>query len=232
MSVTQLSVYNRALTALGQRRLATITEQCEPRRVLDDLWADCLQYCLEQGMWNFAMINSSLAADMGSGDINYSHKYDKPGDLVHLFAISSSSTYDPPLVNDFVDQQAHWYANVATVYLRYTSNDGTSGGGNLGFWTQTFATYVAHVLAAWSAVRITGSEAMAQAMEVKAQRYLLAALAIDSVPMLPGMRPFNAEARSKPVESHQPTPVEMAPFFIAGGLAAQAAPAAGGDTQR
>ena len=34
----RLDVYNGALRRLGSRRLASLTENREPRRVLDDIW--------------------------------------------------------------------------------------------------------------------------------------------------------------------------------------------------
>lgn len=222
MGTTQLAIYNRALAALGARRIADLTEQREPRRVLDDLYSDCIQFCLEQGMWNFAMRNAAVDGT-ASGAFGYAYVYTKPADLVHLFTVANSVTMDPPLTTDFVDQQGLWYGNAATLYVRYTSNDATSGGGNLALWTQSFATYLAHVLAAWAALRVTGAEPTSEAMERKAARYLIPALAIDSVPSLPGLRPFNAEARAKPVEGHQAQPIDMVPF-MASAMAPGAAP--------
>ena len=212
---TQLDVYNRALAALGARRIASLVEAREPRRVLDDLWADCVQFCLEQGMWNFAMLATNIASS-GAGIFNYTYAFTKPTDLVHLFSASISANFDPPLVGDFIDMQGDWYANSTPLYVRYTSNLTPQAGANPALWTMTFTTYVAHVLAAWAAIRITGNGAIAEAMERRAQRYLLGALAIDSVPQLPGLRPFNSEARAKPVEGHQPQPIDMAPFYAAG----------------
>ena len=37
MANDQLSLYNNALTVLGERKIASLTENREPRRVLDDV---------------------------------------------------------------------------------------------------------------------------------------------------------------------------------------------------
>jgi hypothetical protein len=38
MSASKLKLYNDALGILGERRLASLTENREPRRVLDEVW--------------------------------------------------------------------------------------------------------------------------------------------------------------------------------------------------
>src|SRR3546814_10721056 len=56
MTATQLSLYNGALRLCGEAKLANLTEDREPRYVLDDVWDDgALRHCLQQGLWNFAM---------------------------------------------------------------------------------------------------------------------------------------------------------------------------------
>jgi hypothetical protein len=61
--ITRLGLYNDALTLhLGERRLAGITENTEPRRILDAAWDRSGQpdggpiHCLELGYWNFATV--------------------------------------------------------------------------------------------------------------------------------------------------------------------------------
>jgi hypothetical protein len=208
---TKLGIYNRALIAMGERTLASLVEEVEPRRVLDDLYPDCLQFALEQGMWNFAMRNAALTP-AGGGDMNYANVFTKPTDLVHLFLASEAAAYNLPLVNDFIDQQGQWFSNAATLYVRYSSNDVTDGGANLAKWSQTFTTYFVHLLAAWAAIRISGAGPLSELLEARVDRYLMAALAIDSVAMAPGLRPFDAQARAMPVEGHALHPIDILPF--------------------
>jgi hypothetical protein len=214
VSTPQLAVFNRALGAMGERALSNVAEPREPARVLLSFWPDCVQFCLEAGLWNFALRSATLTSSGGSA-LNYSNAFNKPADFVHLFTASLSPSLDPPLVNDYVDQGAQFFANGANLYIRYSSNDPSAGGGNLSLWTTSFSTYVAYVLAAWSAFRLTGNIALADSLDRRSGDYLLRALAIDSVAALPGLRPFNAEARALVVEGHQPQPIDIAPFYAA-----------------
>ena len=51
----KLSIYNGALNILGERKLASETENREPRYQLDDIWDnDMVDRCLQMGQWNFA----------------------------------------------------------------------------------------------------------------------------------------------------------------------------------
>ena len=43
----KLTVYNETLGLLGERKLASLTEQREPRRVLDGFWDQTVAYCLD-----------------------------------------------------------------------------------------------------------------------------------------------------------------------------------------
>lgn len=222
----KLTLYNLALANLGQHRIDTLGSPTERRRILDSYYPSCVQFCLEAGMWNFAMRTAALNTS-GAGAMNFALAFNKPLDFVHLFDVAKTASFDPPLVKDFIDQGAQLYASTSPLYIRYTSNDASVAGGNLSLWTMTFTAYVAHVLAAWSALRITGRGDLGDLMEARSRRYLLNALAIDSVPMLPGLRPFNAEARALEVEDHQAQPIDTQPFSVALGFG-QAPPQAGG----
>jgi len=58
-SVQQLGLYNMACTLCGERVLASLTENRESRRLLDQAWTDgnggAIQFCLEQGLWSWAI---------------------------------------------------------------------------------------------------------------------------------------------------------------------------------
>ena len=52
----RLSIYNDALLLCGERGLASLTENTEPRRLLDQVWNnEGVIKCLELGQWHFAM---------------------------------------------------------------------------------------------------------------------------------------------------------------------------------
>ena len=51
----KLSIYNGALSILGERRLASLTENREPRYKLDDVWDNnFVRRLLQMGQWQFA----------------------------------------------------------------------------------------------------------------------------------------------------------------------------------
>ena len=60
---SQLSIYNGALSILGERKLASLTENREPRYKLDDVWGnDLIRRVLQMGQWNFAKRTIELDA--------------------------------------------------------------------------------------------------------------------------------------------------------------------------
>lgn len=192
---TKLQIYNHALLMMKERRLVTLSDDKESRRTLDEFYDQILQFCLEQGMWKFAMRSTSLT-QAGSGAYGFTYTFDKPSDFVHLFMASATSDFDKPMVYEYVDEGSIFYANTSPLYIRYSSNDTSSGGGLLTSWPQGFAQYVAAELAAWTAYPITGNEKISAMLDQKAKILLANALAMYSLVNEPGMLAFNTGARS------------------------------------
>ena len=143
---SKLAVYNDALRILGERRLTSLTEARDHRYHLDDEYAVALDYCLEQGFWNFAMRSVSMTASASiTVAFGYQHAFEKPTDWLRTYQMSNNENF-APLLNDFKDEGGVWYADATPLYLRYVSND-TSYGGNLALWSPSFAYYVAARLA-------------------------------------------------------------------------------------
>lgn len=208
---TKLSIYNHALLLMKERRLATLTEDRESRRVLDEFYDQCVQFCLEQGMWKFAMRGVSIAQS-GSGLYGFTYKFDKPNDFIHLFSASEAADYDPPLVYGFVDEADIFYGNVTPLRVRYSSNHATLGGGLLADWPQGFAEYVATELAAWSAYAITGNERVAMMLDRRSKILLANALSLYCMVAPPGQLPFNTWARAITASEAINTRPELLPF--------------------
>src|SRR4051812_14499694 len=80
MATDRLKIYNGALLICGERSLATLTENREPRRLLDQVWQEGgVQYCLEQGQWKFAMCASKFEADTSyTAQFGYTNRFQKP----------------------------------------------------------------------------------------------------------------------------------------------------------
>ena len=157
MAVTQLGLYNDALRMLGERRLASLAENREPRRVLDDIWNDgAVDYCLEQGYWNFAMravrIDKSTTTVPAFGYLN---AFDKPNDLIRTAGVGEDEFFNIPLVR-YLEETGFWFADIDPIYVRYISNSATYGN-DFTRWPATFSKYVAAYLASEACLTLTQS---------------------------------------------------------------------------
>lgn len=170
---TQLSIYNKALGYIGERSLATVSDNTEPRRVLDQYYSDAVVYCLEQAQWKFAERYASLTA-IAPPVVSYglAKAFLKPTDFVRLNAVATETTFDNP-PNKWLETGTHWYSDSTTsLHIQYVSKDATYGL-NLALWPEAFADFVAYYLATRIAPRIAptamegeqGQQAEGQAAE-------------------------------------------------------------------
>lgn len=144
----QLVLYNGALRMVGERKLGSITEAREPRRVLDDVWAEgAVKACLEAGAWGFATRTALMTYDAGlEPDFGYQYGFEKPEDWVRTNAISLDEYFNQPLTG-FTDEAGVIYTDSPEVYLSWVSDDETYGM-NYSIWTPSFKNYVMSYLAA------------------------------------------------------------------------------------
>jgi hypothetical protein len=64
LATTKLSLYNGALRELGSRKLSSLSENRESRRVLDDIWDGGFRdEILESGLWTFAVRSIEIDRD-------------------------------------------------------------------------------------------------------------------------------------------------------------------------
>lgn len=147
MAITQLGLYNEALRLVGERRLASLAENREPRRVLDDIWNDgALDYCLEQGLWNFA--TRAVEIDKSTTTIpnfGYTNAFDKPNDFIRTVGVAEDEFFNVPLLR-VLEETGFWFADLDPIYVRYVSK-AASYGYDYSRWPSTFAKYVAAYLA-------------------------------------------------------------------------------------
>lgn len=142
MGTSRLLIYNNALRICGERSLATISENREPRRLLDDVWSGgAIDYCLEEGQWNFAMRTSQIDYDTSvSPPFGHPYAFTKPEDWIRTAGLCSDELFKSPLL-EYRDEAGYWYASLTTIYVRYVSND-SAYGNDLGRWPGTFSSYV------------------------------------------------------------------------------------------
>lgn len=180
----KLDVYNGALRRLGSRRLASLSESREPRRVLDDIWNNgaVVNYALERGEWNFALkavqgaYNSSVQPEFG-----FRRAFDKPDDFRRLASLSTDEYFRIPMTaSQYTDEGGYWLADDDTIFIKYVSSDG-SYGHDSSRWTESFRYYLECVMALEAAERITNSRTKVADIAEAMRRYLSEAKSTDAM---------------------------------------------------
>lgn len=149
------SLYDNALLILGERKLASLTENVEPRRVLDTVWdAGAVDACLEEGQWLFARRAAKLdySPDVTPA-FGYQFGFEKPDDFIRTAAVCTDEYYNVPLLQ-YTEEAGFWYSDYQEIYFKWISND-INFGGDLGKWPTSFKRYVEAYLANEAAPRIT-----------------------------------------------------------------------------
>lgn len=182
MAVTKLSLYKDAITAIGGRRLATLTEERKSRRVLDDVWDDgrIVDECLETGPWAFAIRTARLEYDPEVGPLfGFKYGFEKPSDYIQTAAVCSDEMFSSPVIY-YADEAGYWFSDLTEVYVKYVSNDAAYGL-DMTKWPQSFKEYVAFTMAYKASFQITHSESREESCRVKMERARLRALGRDGL---------------------------------------------------
>jgi hypothetical protein len=153
---SKLICYNLTLGNLGERKLASVSEAREPRRVLDTFWDSVVSYALARGFWNFAMRTvQSVASTSIEPPFGFTEAHLKPTDWVRTYVVSENATLKPALMN-YVDEAGYLYCYADPIYWKYVSNDVVYGM-DLSLWPSSFEAYVSQRLANQACKRITGA---------------------------------------------------------------------------
>lgn len=158
MSTSRLSLYNDALLMAGERAIASLTEETESRRLLDQVWNNNgVDACLEEAQWEFAMRTVRIDYDPGiTPDFGYQRACDKPTDWILTSALCSDEYFKVPVLR-YVDEAGFWYSDLDTLYVRYVSNDAAYGG-DMSKWPRSFTDFVAAHFASKIILKITNDE--------------------------------------------------------------------------
>ncbi len=160
MASDKLTVYNTALRYCKERRLATLTDNREARRLLDDAWGDgstngAVRHCLELGQWTFATRTGQIDYSPSiTPSFGFRYAFDQPTDLVRVAAVCSDEWFKEPLL-EYADERHYWYADLQTIYVKWVSN-GASYGADMSLWPESFAKFVAKYLAKEVVGSLTG----------------------------------------------------------------------------
>lgn len=181
MTTSRLSLYNEALRHIGERELASLSENREPRRVLDNVWDDDLiDTCLEQGFWNFATravrITYSPSVEPPFG---YRYAFDIPADHIRTVGVCSDEYFNVPLLQ-YTTEGEYWFSDLQEIYVRYVSNDAAYGN-DFSLWPKSFTRWVAVHVAALICERLTQNASKADTLTKKAAKLLVAAKSKDAM---------------------------------------------------
>lgn len=194
---TKLTLYNGALRMLGEVKLSVLTENRAARRHLDDAWDDgFVDYCLEQGLWNFAIRTIQLTYSPSiTPAFGYSYAFEKPDDFIRTAALCSDERFNTPLL-DYRDESGYWLADLDALYVRYVSND-TEFGNDYSLWPQTFVKFVEAELASRVAIDITKDREKLADCLTQRKRLLTDAKAKDAMAEPTRFPPSGSWARAR-----------------------------------
>lgn len=138
---TKLSVYNGALRLCKERRLASPSENREPRRLLDDAWDGSVRKCLQMGQWTFGTRTQRLDYSPSvEPEFGYRRAFNQPEDMVRVTAICSDEYFRQPLLA-YADERHYWYCDLDTIYIRFVSN-AAEYGLDMSLWPESFVKYL------------------------------------------------------------------------------------------
>lgn len=156
--MNKLQLFNNALRLCSERKLASLAEEREPRRLLDDVWDDDgVDSCLEMGLWQFA--TRAVKLDYSPSVVppfGFTRAFDKPEDFIRTAAVSSDEFFTEPL-HEYTEEAGFWFADLDQIYVKYISNDAQYGA-DMSLWPRSFASYVSAYFASEIVPRLTADK--------------------------------------------------------------------------
>lgn len=196
MAADKLSLYNDALRICSERKLANFTENREARRVLDDVYVNEVDYCLEQGFWKHAKRVVEMPASSSTvPQFGFNCAVGLPNDWIRTYQVSSAPQLTPPLL-DYREEMGFIFSNTDPLYLAYISKD-PQYGWNLGKWGRSFADYVAHRLALRAAPMIVKDTDLRNLIIKEEKKARVRAKANDAMNDPPGFSPRGTWVRAR-----------------------------------
>ena len=193
----KLSVYNGALTILGERKLASLTENRPPRHKLDDIWDnDMRERVLQHGQWNFAARTVMLEASPSvTPSFGFQFAFDKPIDFVRTMQVAHDEYFNLPITR-YSDEASWIFTDSEQIYFQYVSKD-IQWGFDFSLWPENFTEYVEHYMAYKVAPRLIGLDINKKELARDMKHMLLAAKATDAMEGPAQFAPKGGWARSR-----------------------------------
>jgi len=155
MAVDKLSLYNNSLLLIGQRSLSSLTEDREPRHLLDASYAlDAIEYCLEVAKPVFARKTLLISSVTPSANHDLDSVQTLPSDYITVVGVYSDANLDQE-VNRYIIEGNTLSCEYPTIYLRYISDDVVTDFSN---WSPSFSRVVAAYLAREISIKLAPNQ--------------------------------------------------------------------------
>lgn len=176
----RLSIYNGALTKISERLLNSLSENREPRRILDHVWDNGgIKRCLEAGQWSFAVRSLGISYSPSiEPQYGYLYAFEEPDDYIRLVGVSDNPSGMPAMDNYEYSNQL-FFASREIIYIRYVSSDNAYGM-DFSSWPETFREYVEYYFAHQICPKLANSESRTDKIAERMRNALVQALGNDS----------------------------------------------------
>ncbi len=194
---TRLTLYNGALLILGSRKLASLSENREPRRVMDDIYnRGAIRTCLSAGQWKFALRTAMLEYSPSvEPQFGFRYAFDKASDWIRTAALCSDEFFSEPLL-EYSDEGDFLYSDTDPMYAKWVSDE-ASYGGDLSKWPENFARYVEHYFAHQACERLTQGRTKKLDLEKDMAKWLTKAASTDAMDDPTKMLPPGSWSRAR-----------------------------------
>lgn len=178
---SKLTIYNGALNIIGERELASLTENREARYKLDGIWDNgFVDRILQMGQWKFAARSAKFEYQPSiTPGFGYQFAFEKPDDFVRVMAVAQDEYFKQPLTQYHIEGN-YWFADLEEIYVGYVSND-SQYGGDFSLWPFNFTEMAEHYLAYKVAPRLTGLDFDSNALLGKWKMMLADSKAVDAM---------------------------------------------------
>jgi len=185
MAVTRLSLYNNALSLMGERALTSEFENRPSRKALDEAWAlNPIGHCLELSKPRFASVTAKLASPVTSSAHSLDNVYTLPSDYLCPIGFYSDEGLQNEISRYLIEGRTVATEVATNIYVRYISS-----AVNYNQWTSGFAQLVAAYLATKTVTRIAPDKK--ERVDAEFKDMLAAALETESA-VEPAKRPVKA----------------------------------------
>ena len=155
MALDKLGIYNNALQLIGERKLSSISENREPRRLLDSAYDfGAVNYCIEIVKPSFSRKTIKLTSSNPSASHDLDNVFDLPADWISTVDVYSDSRLDQP-ISRYINEDRTIACEFDTIFVRYASSDSAEV---FTKWSPSFAHVVSTYLAREISTRLTPEE--------------------------------------------------------------------------